>query len=259
MKLLLLGSKGFIGKSLCRNLKYNHHVVEVSRETDLSRLFEAQDSYDYIINCISSIPTADAETARVNNFFYPKQFVEKIRARGWIQLDSYLQLQIPMGRNDPYTLEKQNFSEYLDSRTGIQNSPAIHHLYLPHVFGEGDRPERLISSAISTFINGDIFETSSGTQLLPILHISDAVSGIIKYIENPHQTAFCQPFWYGSVKALLDLISSQFINARVQYGSKPNPIDANFSRVDLPHFIEDWEPKMQLTEFLEWVRVQNVG
>lgn len=259
MKIVLLGSNGFIGKSLCADLKDHHEVVEVSRESDLSKLFESQDTYDYIINCASSNPTADAETANDSNFHYPKQFINNLNTRSWIQLDSYFQLQIRMGRNDPYTLEKQEFSEYLDSRLAIQNSPSIHHLFLPHVFGEGDRPGRLISSAISSFLNEDIFETSSGTQFLPLLHISDAVNGIIKYIENPYQTAVCQPFWYGSVKELLNLISSQFINARVKYGRKPNPVDANFPCVEFPHYIEGWEPKMQLTEFLEWVRMQNVG
>jgi nucleoside-diphosphate-sugar epimerase len=128
---------------------------------------------------------------------------------------------------------------------------------MPHIFGEGGRPERLISAAVSSFRSGEDFQTSNGSQFLPILHISDAVDGIARFIENPTKIASCPPFWYGSVRELLELISAQFLGVRVLYGRKPNPVDADFPRVELPQAVEGWQPRMQLNEFLEWVKVQH--
>jgi nucleoside-diphosphate-sugar epimerase len=145
----------------------------------------------------------------------------------------------------------------LDSNAKIHIKPLIHHLYLPHVFGDGDRAGRLISSAKSSFYREEVFETSNGSQFLPLLHVLDAVFGIILFIENPTRIAACKPFWYGRQKELLDLMASQFHHAHIQYGILPDPVDASFPRVEFPETIEGWKPKMEMDDFLEWVKVQS--
>jgi nucleoside-diphosphate-sugar epimerase len=257
MKILLLGSNGFIGKALGAKLEIQHDLVKVNRETDLESLFKTNQIFDFIINCASSSSNADSEESHASNFLYPMKFFYNSCARHWVQIESYYQLQITWGRNDSYTIEKEKFSKYLDAEIRTRPSPLIHHLYLPHIFGEGDRPERLISSVISSFKSGRDFLTSSGTQFLPLLHISDAVTGIIRFIESPTSRAACIPFWYGSVRELIDLISSQFSDPRVQYGLRPDPLDSSFPRVQFPKCVNGWKPKMQLNEFLEWVGVQH--
>ena len=257
MKVLLLGSNGFIGKALGAKLSGSYELVRVTRETNLEDLFKSEHVFDFIVNCASSRPNADSEESFESNFLYPKQFFNKISARYWVQIDSYFQLQIPSGRMDPYSIEKEKFSHFLDVEGGSLGAPVVHHLCLPHVFGEGERPERLISSAIASFKRGIDFETSHGSQFLPILHVSDAVEGILRFIESPTSSAACSPFWYGSVRELLELISIEFKEARVRYGLKLDPVDARFPRVEFPKCVEGWRPRMQLNEFLDWVREQN--
>lgn len=257
MKVLLLGSRGFIGKALGLKLERIHELVKVDRKTDLETLFKSDQTYDYIINCASSNPNAGLNQSHEDNFLYPKQFFVNALTKNWIQIESYFQIQIPLGRVDPYSTEKQRFSEFLDLEAATQNLPKVHHLYMPHIFGEGDRPERLISAASTSFRSGEDFQTSCGSQFLPLLHISDAVDGIARFIENPTTCASCSPFWYGSVRDLLELISAQFLGTRVLYGRKPDPVDIDFPRIEFPQSIEGWQPKMQLNEFLEWVKVQH--
>ena len=257
MKVLLLGSSGFIGKALGLKLERIHELVKVDRKTDLETLFKSGQTFDFIINCASSNPNADVQQSHENNFLYPKQFFANVPTRNWVQLESYFQIQIPLGRVDSYPIEKQRFSEFLEVEVAAQNSPQIHHLYMPHIFGEGDRPERLISAAVSSFRCGEDFQTSTGSQLLPLLHISDAVDGITRFMENPTKSASCSPFWYGSVRELLELISAQFPGVHVLYGRKPDPVDADFPRVEFPQSVEGWQPKMHLNEFLEWVKVRH--
>jgi nucleoside-diphosphate-sugar epimerase len=257
MKLLLLGSSGFIGKTLGLKLESVHELVKVDRKTDLETLFKSDQTYDFIINCASSSPNADLRQSHESNFLYPKRFFANVPTRNWVQVESYFQIQIPHGRVDPYSIEKQRFSEFLDLEAATKDSVQIHHLYMPLIFGEGERPERLISAAVASFRSGEDFQASTGSQFLPLLHLSDAVDGITRFMENPTKSASCSPFWYGSVRELLELISAQFPGVRVLYGRKPNPVDANFPRVEFPQSVEGWQPKMQLNEFLEWVKVRH--
>jgi nucleoside-diphosphate-sugar epimerase len=257
MKILLLGPNGFVGKALGAKLEVIHELVSVYRETNLVDFFESEQIFDFVINCASSHPMADSRDSNESNFLYPKRFFNNLSFAHWIQIESYFQLQIPFGRIDPYSIEKEKFSRFLDENSHYPESPLVSHLYLPHIFGEGDRPERLISSAIANFNSGHDFHTSSGTQFLPLLYISDAVEGIVRFIERPTEQAACVPFWYGSVRDLLDLMASQFSQSRVIYGSNPDPVDACFPRVEFPQCVDGWKPKMQLAEFLEWVRVRN--
>jgi len=257
MKILLLGSGGFIGEHLGKHLSSVHQVMRVTRSTDIEELFRSDQSYDFVINCVSSKPSSDSQISNESNFEYPFRMLRAIKSEHWIQIESYFQLQIPLGRRDPYTLDKQRFSEFLDSNQKLQLQPLIHHLYMPHVFGEGDRTGRLISSAKSSFIRHEPFETSNGSQFLPLLHVSDAVLGISQFIEHPAKIAACTPFWYGRQKELLDLMALQFHDSQVHYGLLPDPVDASFSRVEFPESVEGWQPKMKIDEFLDWIKVQS--
>lgn len=258
MRILLLGSNGFIGKLLGVYLDGFHEVTKVDRSTNSEKLFKSGESFDFVVNCVSSKPTANSIESRESNFEYPIRFLKEVISKHWIQIESYFQLQIPMGRRDPYTLDKQSFCEYLDENSKTQILPSIHHLYMPHVFGEGERAGRVISSAKFSFIRGESFKTSSGSQYLPLLHVSDAVLGISQFIENPTGVAACPPFWYGQVKDLLGLMALQFQEARLLYGLRPDPIDAHFPPVEFPKPIDGWQPKVQMDEFLGWVKVQSV-
>jgi hypothetical protein len=160
MKILLLGSDGFIGEPLGTHLAAIHEVKRVNRSTDLEKLFKSGESFDFVINCVSSKPSSDSLQSSESNFEYPYRILKGVKSEHWVQLESYFQLQISMGRRDPYTLDKQRFSEFLDSDTRQHFEPFIHHLYLPHVFGNGDRAGRLISSAKSSFIRHEAFKTS---------------------------------------------------------------------------------------------------
>lgn len=257
MKILLLGSSGFIGKYLGMHLEGSHQVTKVNRVTNLEEFFRLDESFDFVINCVSSGPSADSIESNASNFEYPIQFVRAIKSKHWLQIESYFQLQISMGRQDFYTLDKQRFSEFLDANSKIQSEPIIHHLYMPHVFGDGDRVGRLISSAKSSLTRRETFETSNGSQFLPLLHVSDAVLGISQFIENPLGEAACTPFWYGRQKDLLDLMELQFDDAQVLYGLRPDPVDASFPRVEFPKSIDGWQPKMKIDEFLDWVKVKS--
>ncbi len=258
MNTLILGSNGFIGKKLCKELSKDHKVTEVNRNTDLGELASMNTFFDYIINCAASKPTANSFESHSSNHDFPMRILNNFDFDNWIQLESYFQLQIPMGRNDAYTLEKNLFSEYLDAHFNSLNTSKLSHLYMPHVFGEGDRPGRLITSAITSIVSNVEYDTSCGEQYLPILHVDDAISGILQLIEYPQSVSSCTPFWYGQVKDLLNLITVALKFGRINYCRLPDPIDASFPKVEFPSSLPSWTPKMQIFEFLDWIEQQKV-
>jgi nucleoside-diphosphate-sugar epimerase len=257
MNTLILGSNGFIGKKLCNELSKNHKVTEVNRNTDLGELASKNIYFDCIINCASSKPTANISESQSSNYDFPIRILKNFEFGNWIQLESYFQLQIPMGRSDAYTLDKNLFSAYLDAHCTYLNTLKVSHLYLPHVFGDGDRPGRLINSAISAIVSNLEFDTSCGNQYLPILHVDDAISGILHLIEYPQSVSSCTPFWYGQVKDLLNLLTVALKFGQINYCRLPDPIDANFPKVEFPPSLSSWNPKMQIVEFLNWIEHQK--
>ena len=46
------------------------------------------------------------------------------------------------------------------------------------------------------------------------------------------------------------MVASQFDKPRVLYGLKPDPVDAEYPRVEFLQCVEGWEPKMQVIDFL---------
>lgn len=259
MNFLILGSNGWIGKKICAQLAGCHEIWRVTRNTNLKELFRNDTLFDFVINLASSKPKAQKKDSIKSNFEFPKTILDNVFSKHWIQIESYFQLQLNMGRNDFYTIEKQKFSEFLSVHSSLNEYPKIHHLYLPHVFGKGNQNQRLITSAITAMQSGTKFEASTGSQFLPILYVDDAITGIMKFIENPTLKASCQPFWYGSVKELLELMSSRVKEFKIEYGKMPSAIDANFSRVEFPPRVQNWIPSMQLEEFIDWMREQCVN
>lgn len=256
MRILLLGSEGFIGAALSNYLGVEHTVTRLKREKETERLALSQE-YEFVINCASSKPQSSLEVASNSNFVYPLKIIETVKTQHWIQIESYFQLQIPLGRNDPYTLEKQRFSEYLCRRASSSEEPKIYRLFLPHIFGEGDGDLRLIRSAILAFKNGQTFNATSGSQYLPLLYISDALSGIAAFIKGPTSVAACTPFLYMTVKEIINLIGSQFSESKVNYGRISDPVDAKFPPVNFPLPVKNWKPKMDIRRFLDWVKAES--
>ena len=256
MKILILGASGFIGTRLSNRLQKNNQVTRLDRTTTLNEIKNYNNKFDYTINCISSSLGAPKSISCTSNYDVPRLVRTTVQSEIWLQIDSYLQLQIPFGRRDPYTLDKQNFCNFLDNASPEQSKVAVKHLTLPHIFGEGDRRGRLISSAIKELAMNNNFYASLGSQYLPILHIEDALDGIIKFMDSEQASASCPPFWNGQVYKLLAMIQSAIGKGHVIHDKEVKSIDSDFPKISFDKGLSDWVPQMQLDEFLIWISKQ---
>jgi nucleoside-diphosphate-sugar epimerase len=257
MKILILGSGGFIGRKLSKELKTSgHEITDITRSTNSKEFLINPTHFDTIINCASSLPNATPFQAHDSNFNYPKKFLEYANFDTWLQIESYYQKQIPFGRRDNYTLEKEAFSSLLRSRVTTHREHQYKFLTLPHIFGEGDRKDRLINSAIATFSAGGIFKVVNSQEYLPLLHIADAVTGIVNMVQSDQDVAECEPFWNAKVIELIRLIQNVILRGNIHVSE--NIGTKVFPRLDFINSVSNYHPKMGIVEFRKWIKEKKL-
>jgi nucleoside-diphosphate-sugar epimerase len=258
-KVLVLGASGFIGKHLLNYLDVGFEVRPLRhRSQNLVSLLEEWVP-DVVINCSASTNYANFSDSVEANLLYQMNFLRLIwQRRGtpfkWIQLGSYYELQIEFGRNDNYSLHKALCRTLLE-QAHCEGMIGLTTVFLPHVFGSDERPDRIISSLIGQLNKGEEVTISSGEQFLPILAVEDACQAISKSIENDQVTCSATPIWYGRVSELASLIHQRIGKGLVL----PNParvsVDAKYPQVVFPPRVSGWEPSILFDEFLSSIGV----
>ena len=240
--LLLLGGSGFIGKHLVKKLSPVYRVIRLSHKSGSLNEINGL-KIEIVINAAASPMNASQMLARDANYIWPHKVLMSLLLSNptlvWIQLASYFELQIGYGRSDPYTKEKENFTKALRELEKSSNLK-ISIVFLPHVFGDGERPERLISSIRHSAATNSILKLSSGKQMLPILSIQSTVDIILELTnENSlhgKQSVFsAAPYWYGTVRDLIREISSEVNPELFDFNAEKKSLDENMPKVEFPN------------------------
>lgn len=260
-KVLVLGASGFIGKHLLNYLDTGFEVRKLRhREENLVSLLEDWHP-DVVINCSASTNYANFSDSVEANILYQMNCLRLIwQRRGapfkWVQLGSYYELQIEFGRKDNYSLHKALCRTLLEqaSQEGMIHLTTV---FLPHVFGSNERPDRIVSSLILKLNRGEEANTSSGEQFLPILTVEDACRAIAKSIDTNQVVCSATPIWHGRVSELASLIHQRIGKGLI----RPNPanvsVDARYPQVVFPAKVHGWDPLIPFDEFLSAIEVTN--
>jgi nucleoside-diphosphate-sugar epimerase len=249
--LLLLGGSGFIGKHLAERLSQAYQVVPLSHKSGTLNEIEGL-KVEIVVNAAASPMNASQMIARDANYTWPHNVLMTLLFSNpnlvWFQLASYFELQIGYGRSDPYTKEKANFTKALmDLERSSKLNISI--IFLPHVFGHGERPERLFSSIRKSVSTDSVLKLSSGKQMLPILSVQSTVDLIFELIkQNPldRQQSVCSasPYWYGTVRDLIREISHEVNPQLFEFDAEKKSTDEGMPKVDFPNPIFIKEPKV---------------
>lgn len=261
-KVLVLGANGFIGGNLIPALREVYEVIDFNRQVDSIEEVVSSKFPDFVINCSASKANAHAMNSFEANIEFQmaclkillKQTKESFK---WVQVASYYELQIPFGRTDNYSLDKQICRSILH-RLEKDGFIKLTTIFLPHIFGKGENSNRVIPSIIRNLQNGQIAEISQGKQFLPILSVEDCCSAIIAAIQTDQLICSATPMWYDRVENLASIIQNAISKGVLQINTNNKSVDNSFLRVEFPPTVKNWISKMSINDFLSQLTFHDV-
>jgi UDP-2-acetamido-2,6-beta-L-arabino-hexul-4-ose reductase len=192
LKILLLGSNGFIGSSLLRylNKKYIVNCAGVATSyKDLEKLIFESDIIIHTIGVTRSNDENDFFRINVDFSIQLYAILKKHEYKKIIYFSS-----IHYHRNDIYGFTKR-FNEYLFSKDEHINKNQTFIIRTPGIFGPGAKPNNV--SVVSTFCYNKInnFESliNDPDKELEILYIKDLILLIEKLFENKKNIELIYP------------------------------------------------------------------
>jgi nucleoside-diphosphate-sugar epimerase len=253
MRIAILGGRGFIGSAIVRGLSDNYvfFIVKPELQNFLDELNDFKP--DTIINACASLPSASEIDSRLGNFDYPLSIFEFISEKftysfTWIQIASYYELELPLGRSDPYTRHKFEFRNLLEAECRTKNK-IFRTLMLPHVVGRGERPNRLVGTAIKSIRENLKLNLEHPNVMLPILIIDDVIRALAEFLKNDQSIAFAIPVWYDSNKKLIQEIN-QCLGNEVLNSDFESGASIEIEKITFPPKVHGWIPQVTLEEYI---------
>jgi len=259
-KVLVLGGNGFIGKHLISTLFEIYEVIVFDRQEHSLEETISNSFPDFVINCSASQANAKSMESFEANIQFQMECIKLLlkntgQSFKWIQVASYFELQIPLGRKDNYSLDKQICRSLLH-RLEEDRLIELTTIFLPHVFGEGENINRIIPSITKGLQSGQITEISRGEQFLPILGVEDCCSAISAAILTDQLICSAAPMWYDRVNLLASEMENAISRGVVQVNPEKMSIDNSFPKVEFPPMVKNWIPKMTFNDFISQLGAQ---
>lgn len=259
-KVLVLGGNGFIGNHLISTLPEIYEVIPFDRQAHSLEETISNSFPDFVINCSASKANAKSMESFEANIEFQMKCIKLLRKYSespikWVQAASYFELQIPFGRKDNYSLDKQ-ICRVLLHRLEQEGFIKLTTIFLPHVFGEGENKNRIIPSITKGLQNGQIVEISRGEQFLPILDVEDCCSAIAASILTDQLICSAAPMWYDRVTLLAAKMENAISKGVIRVNPEKMSIDNSFPKVEFPPIVKNWLPKMTINDFISQLDTQ---
>jgi len=260
-RILLLGAHGYIGQEVLTALRKERFEVSFF-DRDATDSYEKVKKFcpNIVINLAASKGADDFLASYEANLFFQLRMLKFLSEEVdnhicWIQVASYFELQIEEGRKDFYEVHKATLRKILEEKffTNIR----ITTLFLPHIVSSKNTKSSLFTQ-IEKAVNGENVKLlTSGDQIVPILHIDDCVSAIIKSVDAEQGPYFATPVWNDNLKNLLQALNKR-LGVSFAFTAGAKSIDWNFKRIDFNPCVPDWAPKKNIeTIFDELVKIKD--
>lgn len=210
MRVLLTGSNGYIGKTLCRDLSVDHDViclsskeVNLTDQRSLNEWFDANPTFDVVIHAAAvggnrlvkdTWATTDANLQMHYNLVYNRNRYGRMLTFG-----SGAEIFQP---DSPYGLAKRVIAN------SVRDSNNMHNLRIFAVFDENELERRFIKHNLLRYIHKDPMVIHSD-KLMDFIYMKDLVSIVRHFIEtkSPPREVNCS---YREKASLLNI--AEFIN-----------------------------------------------
>jgi len=247
---LVLGGGGYIGSHF-RKMFSGEKFIYHSHANVLPKGEKFYERVNTVLNLSSSKLNAAKDESRSANFDFPLAILKYLSKRPlkWVQASSYYELQVPLGRTDYYSSDKLSFRNYLNGLTLEEEEFTVTSLILPHVFG-GTELESRIMPTLKRMNDGDEIVLGSRHQLIPILHVTDAVRALREAISTRQTICTPQPMWHGQLGELvLQLANSRGTLNRVFF--KETSEKYQEATLRYPEELENFLPELNMKQFVQ--------
>jgi nucleoside-diphosphate-sugar epimerase len=203
---LILGGHGFLGSKLNKELEKNQMLTYfynrdsntiTNTNNGITISFDEYLSNNNLFNVVNLLAAwGDGTNDRIikyANFDLPSFIFNKIASTGkklfWVQINSYFYFHFAKTGidKDKYSFWKRSLSDLLKNYLKTDNgNVSILEVYLPHLYGENDKSNRLIKVLTTQNRENIGVKLSSGLQILPILNVLDFARGLFELILKNH-------------------------------------------------------------------------
>ncbi len=197
--LLLLGSTGFLGKSIVRELmplgeigqdlliSQNTNADDPLRLTRLGPDFKELEEFNLegreglphanivVVNCASSRYSQDEATSRLGNYEFPRRILDSLLRNEnsrihWVQFETFWQYSKSVLPDPTYVFWKNRFGSDLEE-ISHKTQVTYHKVVLPHLIGPDDNPNRFLPRTFLRLLRGEDVVLNSPEE---IFHVTDA-------------------------------------------------------------------------------------
>lgn len=191
MKILVTGSRGFIGKNLCaqlRNLGYND-LLEYNTDTDQQVLGRYTHDCDFVFH-LAGVSTPSDRASLDNNRAVTALLLQNLRA-GNNKAPVVMTSSLHADGCSPYGLSKQRAEQLLE-KYGDETGAPVYIYRLPDVFGKWCRPNH--NNMVATFCNAAAYglpiAVINPEEEVKLAYIDDVVEELIGVLQGKRSRAF---------------------------------------------------------------------
>jgi UDP-2-acetamido-2,6-beta-L-arabino-hexul-4-ose reductase len=221
MKILVTGSKGFVGKNLVAELKTRGYedVLECTRETDTTLLEKYTKDCEFVFHLAGVNRPENEEEFMQGNYGFTSTLLNLMEKHGNLS-PVLITSSIQAERNNAYGISKRAGEELVFSHSKKTGAKSLVYR-LPNVFGKWSKPN--YNSAIATFCHNiahDLpIKVNNTNVVINLVYIDDVISEFMNAIngEENKEEEFCfvEPVHTLKLGEITDLIYS-FKNSRKQ-------------------------------------------
>lgn len=246
-KITVLGSTGYIGTNLTQSFLDREEIQQISKNNS-DQINLSKNEQNVIINLCASKPNATFDESLEANFNFQQNIIRRNLDKNilWIQVASYYELQIKLGRSDHYSNHKSHFRKFLNELSSDQFNFNYKCLFLPHIFGRNESVNRLIPS-IRQLNLGQKTIFGPKNQQVPLLFIDDAIRAILLSIGANQKVSTAIPIWYDKLNVLVkETVKAKFIDDFSEFhGSAPKYLA---KQVKFPQQLINFTPRFTFSE-----------
>jgi CDP-3, 6-dideoxy-D-glycero-L-glycero-4-hexulose-4-reductase len=292
MRVLIVGSSGFIGSNLVYALeKKGMEVYALSRKNENSKNFNLKKGKIYNISLVNYeklesifletkfdfvVNAATHYAPQENNDFVEKAFMANILLSNYliyyclvhniplISLGTYLQ-EIDHSKIDPtfYSFSKKNTQSILKS-VAKHSDLRYTELLISDTYGPKDPREKILSLIIQS-LNGKELKTSSGNQIINLVHIDDvcnAIQGLLIGLDSKkikyNQTFSIRSRTWITLRELSKACEEiSGLHANIKWGKKAYRGTEIFQVPKMSKIVPFWKPSISLLQGLQGVLMKK--